>query len=214
MKPTAGALLLLAPLLAAQAWLWPLGVRAAGSGRLCLPERHEWSENVNSRSRVRYDWIPLEKADAVRTGWGIQAAAAVLGIWSAAVMLHGRRGWKAIRRPIALASALLCVAALILLLPPWKARAFSLAGGCWAFVMLVGAVELVSGPVKRRFGRRRMQALNCLAGGGVLVASAAFFGWNAFWGGVVGIAVLGLGSIHAGVLRTAPGAASAPFPGT
>jgi len=202
-KPTAGALLLLAPLLAAQAWLWPLGVRAAGSGRLFLPERHEWSEGANSRSRVRYEWIPLAKPDAVRLGWGIQAAAALMAVWSIAALLYGRPGWTKIRRPLAAVSALFAAATLLLLLPPWRARDFPLAGGCWTVVMLAGAVEIAGRPVGRRLGPARMQALNRTVGAAVLFVAAMFFGWNAFFGGMIGVVVLGLGGFHAQVFRTA-----------
>lgn len=205
-------MLLLAPLAAAQAWLWPLGLRAAGTGELALPRRHEWTESGSSRTRVRYTWVPQERSAAVRMGWGIQATAAMLGVWSAAAVLYGRPGWRRIRRPLALVSALFAAGGLVLLLPPWNARAFPLAGGCWAVVMLVGAVELASGPVERRFGRPRMQALNRTVGGVVLLASAVFFGWGAFFGGAIGVFVLGLAWIHAGFLRTPPDAAPGAEP--
>ena len=199
-----GTLLIVVPLAAAQLWLWPLGLRGVRSGGLSLPERYERTESGNVRSRVYYRWIPLEEPDAVRLGWGAQAAAAMLGVWSAAALLYGRPGWRRIRRPLALVSALFAAAALLLLLPPWKARAFPLAGGCWALLMLVGAVELVSGPVKRRFGRRRMQDLNRAAGAAALLVSAVLFGWGAFFGGAIGAVVLGLAWIHAGFLQTGP----------
>lgn len=212
MNKAVGILLLLAPLVAAQLWLWPLGIRAVRSERLSLPERYETSEPGSSRSRVHYRWIPLEEPDAVRFGWGMQAAAAMLGVWSAAVLLYGAPGWRRIRRPLAVVSALFAAAALVLLLPPWKARAFPLAGGCWVALMLVGAVEFVSGPLERRFGRLRMQALNRTAGGVVLVCSAVLFGWGMFFGGVIGAAVLALAWIHAGFLQVRPDAPSLPRP--
>lgn len=212
MKKAVGISLLLAPLVAAQAWLWPLGLRAVRSGQVSLPERYETTEPGSSRSRVHYRWIPLEEPDAVRLGWGIQAAAALLGVWSAGTLLYGRPGWTKLRRPLTVVSALFAAAALVLLLPPWKARAFPLAGGCWVVLMLVGAVESASAPLERRFGRLRMQALNRTVGGVVVLSSAVFFGWGAFFGGVIGIAVLALAWIHAGFLQVRPDAPSLPRP--
>lgn len=209
MKNGVGISLLLAPLVAAQLWLWPLGLRAVRTGSLSLPDRHEWSEAHGSRTRVRYEWFLLERPDAVRMGWGILAAAATAGVWSAAALLHGAWGWRRLRRPLALLSAVLAATALVLLLPPWKARAFPLGGGCWAFLILVGAVEFASGPVERRFGRERMQALNRTVGAAVLGLSALFFGWNTFFGGMIGAVVVGLAWMHARVLRTPPDPAPA-----
>jgi hypothetical protein len=198
---SAGTLILLLPLVAGQAWLWPMGLRAARTGALALPERYEWSEGVNQRGRVRYAWKPLAAADAVRMGWGALASASLLGLWTAATLLHGRAGWGNLRRPLALVSALLVGLALLLLLPPWKSREFPLAGGCWASVMLVGAVQLASGPAERRFGKARMQSLNRLAGGAALLGSAVFFGWSAFWGLAIGLLVILVAAVHVDVLK-------------
>lgn len=204
-----------------RAFRWILGVLLPVLGTLIatagIQAVRQRSYDLPWRSRMSLELGPLSashetagvdryrEGDAVQMGFGLICAGAMLAVWGIAGLSLGGRPWGRAQDVLTIASLLLLLAAMGLIIPPWRILSDPACSAIYGVQVLAVAYAVgLSDAARRRWGKPL--ALTILAAGIVLDRFVLGLGTGCMLGIFCAIAL----AIHIGLLKPSLREGSAP----